>query len=308
MELPAWFERFMSPDADRSAELVGALDEQGIAHGVVELAEGRFILVWPPNVVRDKHYRTKIVTAHHDRVRGTPGALDNSAACLQLVSFLCSARETFNTLVVFTDREELGPGSSTTIQPLATASVPSDQGSYALGKAFGGKLGESLGLTMPMAFPLDVTGHGDALVLSRAAEGLCRCGEGEDSARGSLPVMVAETGAMALEVSRMMSARAPVYMATVPFGEDLGFMLAGIPALTITIMPRNEAQALANMGGLPPWAALSAPGGRMPQTWKTLHGPDDTVALYTADAFRVADRLLTRLASLRMPVSVGWRD
>lgn len=293
--------------------MVNALDARGIAHGVVELSGGRFIVVWPPRLMRDKHYRMKIVTAHHDRVRGTPGALDNSAACLQLVNFLCSDREAFNTLVVFTDREELGPGSSTTILSSATESVqteilPSDQGSYALGKAFAGMLGDSLGLTMPMAFPLDVTGHGDALVLSRAAENLRRRGKGDDSTSGSLQDLVAETKTMAAEVSRMMSARAPVYMATVPFGEDLGFMLAGIPALTITIMPRKEAQALANMGGLPPWATLSTPGERMPQTWKALHGPDDTVSLYTDDAFLVADRLLTRLASLRMPVSVLWPD
>jgi len=283
----------MDPRADRSAELVRALAAGGVKNRLLELAGGRFVVAWPKGGVNDPLYRVKVVTAHHDRVPGTPGALDNSAACVQLVDFLSSDRGAFNTLVVFTDREELGSWS-----PSATsqAAAPSEQGSYELGKAFAG-----MGLRAPMVFPIDVTGRGDSLVLSRAAEGLARRGD----RNGGMEALIAQTDSMAVTIARMMAGRAPVFRATVPFGEDLGFMLAGVPALTVTVLPRDEATALAGLGGLPAWASPMAPGLKTPETWSRLHGSGDTTDLYTADAFELVARFLDRLAALRVPASVS---
>jgi hypothetical protein len=255
----------------------------------MEIAGGRFVVAWPRGGVNDPLYRVKVVTAHHDRVPGTPGALDNSAACVQLVEFLSTDRGAFNTLVVFTDREELG--SWNPMAPLRSATAPSEQGSYELGKAFAG-----MGLRAPMVFPLDVTGRGDALILSRASEGLARHG----GRNGGLDAIIAQTDSMAVAVARMMAGRAPVYRARVPFGEDLGFMLAGVPALTVTVLPRDEAMAIAGLGGLPAWASPMAPGLKTPGTWSHLHGPGDTTDLYTADAFELVGRFLDRLAALRV--------
>ncbi len=295
MELPSWLDRFLALRTDRCEELVLALEAGGIGCRVMELSGGRFIVAWPRGSSYDPRYRVKVLTAHHDRVPGTPGALDNSAACLQLVTFLSSDRPAFNTLVVFTDREELG----SPMQPAALpAAVTSDQGSYELGKAFAG-----MGLRSPMVFPLDVTGRGDTLVLSLAAHGLA--GRGKHHGNGvSLEALVDETDAMAATITRLMAGRAPVSRAMVPFGEDLGFILAGIPALTVTVLPRDEATALANLGGLPAWASPLSPGVRMPETWRHLHGPDDTPALYTASAFELIDRFLDRLSALRVPALV----
>ncbi|PKL23566.1 MAG: hypothetical protein CVV47_13725 [Spirochaetae bacterium HGW-Spirochaetae-3] len=304
MDLPPWFDRFMSPLADRSSVIAGALGAAGVRHRALELSGGRFVVAWPRGGSRDPRYRVKVVTAHHDRVPGTPGALDNSAACLQLVGFLSSGQGAFNTLVVFTDREELGSPAF-----LAESATPSDQGSYALGRAFlgasaEGRFPEAMGLRSSMVFPLDVSGRGDALVLSRATERLARRNDGGRRG-GASESMVAETDAMARTVERMMAGRAPVIRASVPFGEDLGFMLAGLPALTVTVLPRAEAEALARPGDLPAWASPSEPGSRTPETWRRIHGPDDTPALYTDDAFDLVSRFLRRLAALRVPASVA---
>jgi len=283
LKLPDWFQTFLSPLADRSSVIVDALESAGINANVLDLQGGRFVLAWPQGVIRDRHYRVKIITAHHDRVFGTPGALDNSAACLQLVNFLQESKGAFNTLTVFTDREELG-GSS-----------PTDQGSYSLGKALAG-----MGLGAPMVFPVDVTGRGDALVLSRASGGLLPPhGDGAGMAG-----LVADTEAMADMVARMMAGRAPVYRAVVPFGEDLGFICSGLPALTVTVLPRDEAESLSAGDSLPAWASREAPGTRTPDTWRHLHGQGDTTSLYTDEAFSVMDKFFSRLAALRVPEPV----
>ncbi|OHD27403.1 MAG: hypothetical protein A2Y38_02520 [Spirochaetes bacterium GWB1_59_5] len=298
MDLPQWFAPFLAPRADRCEALVLALEAGGVGCRVLELSGGRFVVAWPKGSTHDPRYRVKVVTAHHDRVPGTPGALDNSAACLQLVDFLSSGRPAFNTLVVFTDHEELGSRLSPAAVTQA-ATAPSDQGSYELGRAFPG-----MGLRAPMVFPLDVTGRGDALILSLAAHGLAgRRGHGGGSS--ALGALVAETDDMANTISKLMAGRAPLFRAMVPFGEDLGFILAGVPALAVTVLPRDEADALASLGGLPAWSSPVAPGLRTPETWSQLHGPNDTPALYTASAFKLVARFLDRLSALRVPAPVS---
>jgi len=279
-----------------------ALEASGTSCRALELAGGRFVVAWPRRGAYDARYRTKVITAHHDRVPGTPGALDNSAACLQLVQFLSSDRSTFNTLVIFTDREEVGPATTTRkwhSEPLPQAN---DQGSYELGKAFLGTSGIGMELHDPMVCTLDVMGRGDALVLSRAVAGLA--GRGAPGGNGTFEALIAETESMARAVTKMMAGRAPVYRALVPFGEDMGFILAGVPALAITVLPRTEAVSLADQGGLPAWASPAAPGSRTPETWKLLHGPGDTTALYTDSAFELVDRFLDRFSSLRVPATL----
>lgn len=297
----------MSPRADRSLELVHALEASGTLYRVLELAGGRFVIALPGGGTHDPRYRTKVITAHHDRVPGTPGALDNSAACLQLVRFLSSDVKTFNTLIIFTDHEELRPAATTAKYPSGPLPLASDQGSYELGRAFLGSLplgtrADGMVLHAPMVCTLDVTGRGDALVLSQSVAGLA--GRGVSVGKGTFEALMAETESMADAVLKMMAGRAPVYRALVPFGEDMGFILAGVPALAITVLPRDEAVCLANLGSLPAWATPSAPGSRIPDTWRLLHGPGDTPELYTGSAFELVSRFLDRFSSLRVPASI----
>lgn len=319
VELPVWYPRFMNFGADRFGELMSALVAAGCEPRAVELAGGRFIVVAPRNSVRDHRYRIKVLTAHHDRVPGTPGALDNSAACLQLWRFVTGSQrispgsslqnsrgrirepspEAFNTVAIFTDHEEL-----------SRTSVDS-QGAYALGKAFA-----ALGYGLPLVLSLDVTGRGDALVLSSSCSGLAgmpRMKVEEDRLavgrrKPGQPIheaLAAEVNALAASLTRQVAGRMPVYHVPVPFGEDLGFMLAGVPALVCTVLPRLEAQELSGLGGLPQWASPVEPERRMPSTWSVLHGPADTVELYTETAFELMEHFLKRVAVLKVPARPG---
>lgn len=271
LRLPPWFDAFLELKADRLGLLLAALKAIGLEPASVELAGTRSIIVPPPSL--DRRYRLKLLSAHYDRVSGTPGALDNSAACLQLFKLLAEGGERFNTLCVFTDREELSDGDATR------------QGSYALGLAL-----SSLGYHRPLACTLDVCGRGDTLLLSGSARRLAgRTGVAQDAARDALSAQA--------ELARLMAGRASVSRIDLPFGEDLGYMLSGIPAVAVGVLPSLEARALAREQSVPPWASLTEPGGRSPATWRVLHGAGDVPSLYTASAFALMERFLARFAA-----------
>ncbi|TFG83307.1 MAG: M28 family peptidase [Spirochaetales bacterium] len=280
MRFPGWFPGFLELDADRCGILVAALRQADVPCSLFESGAGRFIVARPRESVRDSLYRAKVVTAHYDRVPGTPGALDNSAACLQLWRYLSEGKDAYNLSAVFTDREELSGRPAT------------EQGSFALGKAFG-----SLGLGAPLVFTLDVTGRGDALVVSESASWLR--GEG-----GTMDRLAAEVEDTAADLLRVVAGRMPIHRGRIPFGEDLGFLRAGLPALALTVLPRDEAEELAGPVGVPSWAMPSRPRGRRPHTWSLLHGQEDTPDHYTDAAFELMEKLLRALGALRVRTRV----
>lgn len=291
-EISSWTKSFVALNADRSTMLKEALDAMGVKNRLIELESARFILAWPKASIINEHYRMKIISAHHDRVPGTPGALDNSAACIQLLSFLQKNTGSFNTMVVFTDREELGIFS------------PMEQGSYLLGKAM-----SVLGLNDPAAFPLDVTGRGDCLVLSMAPNRFLSDKEEEKQKSWNisntlLKGIALETDDLATRAKRMMAGRATVYRLALPFGEDLGYILAGIPAVLASILPKSEAEAMVSESAFPSWASLEPPGERMPETWQKLHSPNDNINLFTDTAFELVHKYLTRLGALKLSARI----
>lgn len=267
MRLPPWFPAFLAEGADRCSTLFGALAEAGLSPRPVTLRGARMLVLPLHAGAPDPRYRLKVLSAHHDRVPGSPGALDNSAACLQLLRFAARAQAAggaFNTVAVFTDREELGGGS------------PLDQGSYALGRAL--LAGEA---EPPLVFSLDVTGRGDALCVSAA---------------GAERLAVAPRLAGEVERARELAERAlpgRCARAELPFSEDLGFLCAGVPAVTCTVLPRADVEG------------LRADPPRRPRIWGLLHGPDDRPDLYEDSAFELVEAFLDRLGSLREPAWIG---
>ncbi len=287
MNLPSWFIDYLAPGCDRPSVLLAALEAAGIKARLYSIAGARHILAFPKAARRSPAYRGKIITAHHDRVEGTQGALDNSAAALQLVDFLSREEAAFNTTVIFTDHEELGTALAT------------DQGSYALGKAF-----STLGFDAPVLFSLDVCGHGDTLLLSSATDSLLHREYGMEK----LAARVDETAAQLLLKLQALAGeghpeggRIKARRAKVPFGEDLGFLCAGQASLVLTVLPEEEAELLVGATNLPSWAALSKTA--MPATWSFLHSSRDTVALYQESAFKLMSSVLAVLGSWKIPRS-----
>jgi hypothetical protein len=277
-------ERFLKPGCDRLVALAGLLAARSVPYSVARTGGDRHLIA---RIGRGRPLLA--LAAHYDRVEGSPGVLDNSCACLQLVRLAASLsapaaarpaapgaaapggaapggaapRARASLIIAFTDAEE-APGRGAALS----------QGSYGLGRAL------KAALPPPPTLVLDVTGRGDRLVystsaellLSRAGRGLAAAAEGRSGLVG-----------LVLAAASRASLRAPLPVA-LPWSDDLGLTLGGLPALALSLLPEDE-------------AALCARGGR-PRTWDFLHGPDDGPVLAEDSAFALMAAFLAELVIL----------
>ncbi|HUX41295.1 MAG TPA: M28 family peptidase [Rectinemataceae bacterium] len=256
-DLDESFQAFMAPGCDRLVRLIGMLARVGLEGRVLAIGERRHLLVrlrqGPPSI---------ILVAHYDRVDGSPGALDNSAACFVLARagrrIRSDPRARKGILLLFTDGEE------------AALENPLSQGAYALATG----LKKVIGKARPQIFILDVVGRGSRLIVSTAS----RPGwEGQgDVAKSLLDAMEGRAGAAAIRLGMASPVRLPL-----PWSDDLGFALAGMPSLALSLLPSLELEGLLHglslvsspsVARLPSRAEL---GPAWPSTWERLHGPDD---------------------------------
>jgi len=270
------FDRFLALGADRLVTLMGLLAARGVEGTILPMAGRRHVLArLGPGIPRI------LLVAHYDRVAGSPGALDNSAACLALAeaaSRLKDEEGAAGVLLLFTDGEETQAGEG-----------PLSQGSYALGLG----LRSVLGPAHPSILVLDVVGRGERVLLSSAPRrGLERTGGGRGGRARTL-------AALEEEVARAAGAAglsAPLVL-PLPWSDDLGFTLAGLPALALSLLPEAEAlrygQALGSLpAGLPSLPSAAALGAAWPATWSLLHGPGDGPALIEAPSLAAVETLV----------------
>jgi hypothetical protein len=261
-------ERFLRPGCDRLLALSSILAARSLAPFVVRTGQARHL------VVRlGKERPVLAFAAHYDRVEGSPGVLDNSCACLQLVELAArqAGTESPSFLLIFTDAEER-----------SGAGGPAGQGSFALARALIGSLRRreagaaprSARTPLPPVFVLDVTGRGDRLLLSSSpSELLERNGLSASPAsrdHGRLTRLALAAAARAKHAAPLVR--------PLPWSDDLGLVLGGLGALTISLLPSREASIL-------------AAGGR-PATWEHLHGPDDAENLAEEGAFKLIGTFL----------------
>jgi hypothetical protein len=258
-------ERFMRLGSDRLVCLAGILASRNVGYSILKLGQARHL------VARSgKEVPRLILVAHYDRASGSPGALDNSCACLQLADFASRASSAgLPLLFVFTDAEEvpaLGEASS--------------QGSFALARSLSAIGMQAEGLR---ALVFDMTGRGDRLILSTAP--------GELLERNGLSLSSAASGYRALttlaELAASQAGIASPLEITLPWSDDLGLTLGGIPALTVSLLPEEEASAL--------------PARKRPKTWDYMHSPSDLPSLAWELSFAVMERFFDALAIVMRP-------
>jgi hypothetical protein len=265
--------RFMRPSGDRLVGLGSILSGLGLRYSVVKLGEARHILTrigrGAPRLV---------LIAHYDRAPGSPGTLDNSCACLQLASFAArlnsrpgAARDKDgqtsrpSLLIAFTDAEEAP----------ATGEA-SSQGAYALAQRIvaTGAADERLA-----ALVFDVTGRGGRLLYSTAPASLLARNGMENSP-------VAAGYRSLISFAARAAARAGIEEplgAELPWSDDLGLTLGGLPALTLTLLPEPETALLA--------------AGKKPPTWKLLHTAEDGPDKAEEASFEMMSSFLDSVAS-----------
>lgn len=248
------FLAFLAPEADRLVRLSGLLARRGLSGQVLGIGGRRHLLVR-----LSPGQPSRLLVAHYDRVAGSPGALDNSAACLALCdagSRIARASDAAaGAFLLFTDGEEAPAGGD-----------PFSQGAYALATGLRRALGEA----RPSIFVFDVVGRGDRLLLSTAAR---REGASASADAGALDSMEALARASALASGLGEPARLPL-----PWSDDLGFALAGMPALVVSALPSAELLPLLRESERRVFShslAREELGDLWPPTWGLLHGPDD---------------------------------
>lgn len=262
---------FCRLDCDRFSFLETFLEWKKIPFSCLE-AGGRHLLINPMEKKRPGHY-IKVLTAHYDRVEGTPGANDNSSSVfilLKHIEYLMQTDYSHNTMILFTDREELTGGR--TIY---------DQGSCHLGSYWKKNLGENYFFTV-----LDMCGIGDTLIWGRNDLKLQK--ENPDALVSKGVIKTIDYLYESLSDLLFRHSRQSDMGINGLFSDDLGFILSGLPAIQLSLLPWKEAEL---------WKKDS---GKMPESWKVNHSADDTVETLQDSAFLTMEKFLKNLASYQL--------
>jgi hypothetical protein len=288
------FADFTAPGADRFALLKSLTEEMGLNAVVIPIGENRHFFVFPPgqNIRNAGEFPFRaqspvILAAHYDRVPGSPGANDNSAAVFQLLLTAqnLGGGEPGRWMFIFTDKEELLAGEGV-----------QDQGSFGLAEKL-----RRWGLGDARVFIFDACGTGDTLIISTTTEYFLK--NGEEPGPGKTRRLVQNLRDRALESARQLRMDKVLLIPT-PFSDDAGFLRAGIPAQTITVLPAGEAALYAGvLRKRPDFAELLISGALretadrllIPETWRLINGPSDSPLRLTPEHYRRVIRFAAEL-------------
>ncbi|MDR2160001.1 MAG: Zn-dependent exopeptidase M28 [Treponema sp.] len=288
------FADFIAPGADRYGILGSLIDMMGFNSLVFPVGERRHFFILP----RGRRFKAAggfpfrgqspvILAAHYDRVAGSPGANDNSAAVFQLLrtALRLTELETGYWIMIFTDGEELGAGEGF-----------ENQGSFALAELLRqGGLGDA------RVFIFDACGTGDTLIISSTTDYILR--NERSAATRKARQLVGELREHAMETVRNLRLDKVLVVPT-PFSDDAGFLRGGIPAQTICMLPAEEAASYASLLRMrPEFADFFLAGAirntadrfNIPETWRCLNGPSDSRLRLTPAYF---DRVVRFAAAL----------
>ncbi|MCL2266499.1 MAG: M28 family metallopeptidase [Treponema sp.] len=279
------FSDFIKDGADRYAILTEYIEKLKLNSAVIPVEQNRHIFIFPPDqkplrasgVFPFRGQSPYLLCAHYDRVEGSPGANDNSAAVFHLLNAAENliARRAKNWLIVFTDKEEIKAGETL-----------EDQGSFSLAKKI-----KSWGLEKARIYNFDCCGAGEVFIISTITDRILK-----DSGRPNIEkirrdVKHLRDHALATADSLRFD---KVLLAPTPFSDDVGFLRAGLASQTITILPAQEAEKYeALLRRQPDFADLIISGRikmpeekrNLPETWKNINNAGDTPSRLTPQHF-----------------------
>jgi hypothetical protein len=277
---------FIAPEADRYAVLLDHIQKLGLNSLVISIEGNRHFFIFPrginlklsPGDAFPFHGESPVVlTAHYDRVSGSPGANDNSAAVFQLLKTALKLDEIDlgGWIIIFTDKEELQSGEGF-----------KEQGSYSLAKKL-----RRLGLTNARIFNFDACGTGEVFLFSGTTDYLLD--KNEKPGFRKVIQRVKTLRKKVLDTARRLNLSHVLSVPT-PFSDDAGFLQGGLPAQTITMLPEDEASRFASLlRNRPDFVDMLISGSikdavdrqQIPETWRAINGPQDTPARLTPEHY-----------------------
>lgn len=290
------FEEYLAPQTDRLSFLRNYLLERGVQTSVISLAGKKHIYVNFPSTSYNPQFKIKTLIAHYDIVSGSPGANDNSSADFALADFAVQVNEkalkgkTTNIRMFFTDGEELGEGGV------------SEQGSFALAELF-----KKLGIKNDDVYVFDSIGRGTTPVLARAGLNSLKNSKSNSIFIKNFATLFERTQKILRTVSPNNWLTLPV-----PYSDNAGFLACGIPAVAITMLPKEEASAYylelmkdKNLEKAVMNVHLDDDADfkfkyqeKMPVTWRLFHTPYDNFLSLTQESFAVIEKILNELLDL----------
>ncbi len=290
------FEEYLAPQTDRLSFLRNYLLERGVQTSVISLAGKKHIYVNFPSTSYNPQFKIKTLIAHYDIVSGSPGANDNSSADFALADFAVQVNEkalkgkTTNIRMFFTDGEELGEGGV------------SEQGSFALAELF-----KKLGIKNDNVYVFDSIGRGTTPVLARAGLNSLKNSKSNSIFIKNFATLFERTQKILRTVSPNNWLTLPV-----PYSDNAGFLACGIPAVAITMLPKEEASAYytelmkdKNLEKAVMNVHLDDDADfkfkyqeKMPVTWRLFHTPYDNFLSLTQESFAVIEKILNELLAL----------
>ncbi|MDR0302925.1 MAG: Zn-dependent exopeptidase M28 [Treponema sp.] len=292
---------FIAPDADRYAILLECINTLKLDSAAIDIEGNRHIFIFPPGqkslrsaggVFPFNKLSPYLLSAHYDRVPGSPGANDNSIAVFHLLNTaaILAKRGIDKWIIVFTDKEELAAGES--LEKL---------GSFSMGKKL-----KSWGLEKAKIYNFDACGCGGAFIFSTTTDLIVKTGGGTDSVRPNLRKVsknIASLRDYALETAQRLRLDR-VLLAPTPFSDDVGFLRAGLAAQTVTMLPVNEAgqyesllRSRPDFGNIIISGEINAPAERrnLPETWRSLNNAQDTPSRLTPQYFEMVVKFMVEL-------------
>ena len=276
---------FIALEADRFAILREHTKTLSLNCVVIPIGEHRHFFIFPrgynlnPAAGGAFPFRGQnpvILVAHYDRVAGSPGANDNSAAVFHLLKAALRLGEqgVDYWIIIFTDKEELQTGEGI-----------HEQGAFGLAEKL-----KAWGLGGARIFNFDVCGTGDTFIFSSTTDYLLKK-DGRPGVRKAKQTIHA-LREHAFDAARRLRLTKVLSIPT-PFSDDAGFLRAGLPAQTITILPAVEAGPLApllrNRPGFADFLISGASGAfdraLLPETWRCLNSPLDIHQRLTPEFF-----------------------
>lgn len=289
MKLPSDYIDFLQSGCNRKEFIQNRLLESGIKSSVLVIDGKEHIYVDFPSSCYNNRYKLKTLVAHYDCVPGTAGANDNSSgvfALLEAAKKIASLNCVHNTRIIFTDGEEEGRFGVTS------------QGSYSLAK----KLKE-LNDDDGDVYVFDCVGRGEIPVIAEIE--LPKKVDRAFARKYSILV-----NQMTNIINRVSSFNNVILPAS--FSDNAGFLANGIPAVAVTMLPKDEVvNYMSNLKRIPGLRqsvmnrkledipSKIAPEyilrESVPLTWRYIHTEFDRITTLTPASFTVISRIIDEI-------------
>ncbi len=285
---------FCAKDCNRYNFIQQYLEKHGLSSIPISVNGKVHIYVKFPNSAYNPQFRIKTIIAHYDRVEGSPGANDNSAAVFYLMNWAVRLQQKWsfhNIRIVFTDGEEIGVGGV------------KDQGAYTLAQVF-----KDLNIINNDIYVFDCMGRGEIPVIAKT----------------HLPVsmdrkFLTQFSGLYERAKTILRTACPASWIELPvsYSDNAGFLACGIPAVAITMLPKEEATEYlknlflykdlenivmnrdssmdTNKSITPDYIYKE----KIPYTWRLLHTTFDNVQSLSSQSFSIFAKILNELAAIQ---------